>query len=82
MDSNPKPRQRARKANGKYKGDNPETKGLNEAWVPTDIEEALPKENDYSVRKLVEGTSQASAGKYGKKPSTRPTFGKVTTKTT
>ena len=82
MDSNPQPRQRARKANGKYKGDNPNTKDLNEAWVPTDIEAALPKEKDYSVRKPIEGTSQASAGKYGKKPSTRPTFGTVTTKTT
>jgi hypothetical protein len=82
MDSSPKPRQRARKANGKYKGDNPETKDLNEAWVPTDVEAALPKEKDYSVKKLVEGTSQASAGKYGKKPSTRPTFGTVTTTTT
>jgi hypothetical protein len=78
MDSNPKPRQRARKGDGKFKGD----KGLNEAWVPTDIEEALPKDSDYSVRKLVEGTSQATAGKYGKKPSTRPTFGTVTTTTT
>jgi len=78
MDSNPKPRRRARKLDGKFKGD----QGLNEAWVPTDIEEALPKEKDYSVRKLIDGTSKPTAGKYSKKPSTRPTFGTVTTKTT
>jgi hypothetical protein len=77
MESSPK-RQRARKGDGKFKGD----KGLNEAWVPTDIEEALPKENDYAVKKLVEGTSQPSAGKYGKREKIRPTFGTVTTTTT
>ena len=76
MESNPK-RQRTRKGDGKFKAD----KGLNEAWVPTDIEEALPKENDYAVKKLVEGTSQPSAGKYGKREMIRPTFGTVTTTT-
>jgi hypothetical protein len=77
MDSKPK-RQRTRKDDGKFKGD----EGLNEAWVPTDIEEALPKENDYAVRKLVDGTSQTSSSKYGKREKIRPTFGKVTTTTT
>ena len=77
MESNPK-RQRTRKGDGKLKAD----KGLNEAWVPTDIEEALPKENDYADKKLVEGTSQPSAGKYGKREMIRPTFGTVTTTTT
>lgn len=77
MESSPK-RRRARKNDGKFKGD----QGLNEAWVPTDIEEALPKENDYAVRKLVEGTSQPSAGKYGKREKIRPTFGTVHTTTT
>jgi hypothetical protein len=77
MDSKPK-RLRTRKDDGKFKGD----EGLNEAWVPTDIEEALPKENDYAVKKLVEGTSQPSAGKYGKREKIRPTFGSVTTTTT
>ena len=77
MENSPK-RQRARKGDGKFKGD----KGLNEAWVPTDVEEALPKENDYAVKKQVEGTSQPSAGKYGKREKIRPTFGTVTTTTT
>ena len=81
MDSNPKPRQRARKSDGKFKGDNPETKELNEAWVPTEVETALPKVKDYSVKPKVEGPSGPSAGKYGKKPKTRPTFGTVTTTT-
>ena len=78
MDNSPK-RQRARKGDGKYKGSD---QGLNEAWVPTDIEEALPKENDYAVKKLVDGTSQTSSSKYGKREKIRPTFGKVTTTTT
>jgi hypothetical protein len=82
MDSSPKPRQRARKGDGKFRGDNPETKGLNEAWVPTEVEAALPKEKDYSVKPKVEGTSGSSAGKYSKRPKTRPTFGSVTTTTT
>ena len=34
---------RARKPDGKFKGDNPATPGLNEAWEATDIAEALPK---------------------------------------
>ena len=42
--SNPQAPQ-SRKADGKYKGDNPATPGLNEAWEATDIAEALPKEH-------------------------------------
>ena len=40
--------------------------------------DALPKENSYAVRQRVNGTSQPTAGKYGKKPKVRPTFGNVT----
>ena len=78
--SNPAPkRRRARKADGKYQGDNPTTPGLNEAWEPTGIEEALPKTNAYEVKPKVSGTSQDSAGKYSKKAKVTPTFGKVHT---
>jgi len=78
--SNPAPkRRRARKADGKYQGDNPATPGLNEAWEPTGIEEALPKKNSYEVKPKVAGTSQDTAGKYSKKAKVKPTFGKVHT---
>ena len=79
MDS--KPRRRARKPNGKFKGDDPTTPDLNEAWVPTEIASALPKEKDYSVKKKIDGPSNPTAGKYGKKEKIRPTFGSVTTTT-
>ena len=74
-------RRRARKADGKFKGDNPSTPGLNEAWEATDIAEALPKENAYAVQQKVSGTSEPTAGKYSKKDKIRPrgTFGNVTT---
>lgn len=77
---NPPPkRRRARQSDGTYKGSNPDTKGHDEAWEPTPIEESLPKkENKYKVKPRVGGTSQASAGKYSKKPKVRPTFGNVT----
>ena len=79
--SNPAPkRRRARKPDGQFKGDDPTTPGLNEAWEPTDIEEALPKqENPYAVKPKVTGTSKNTAGKYSKKDKVKPTFGKVTT---
>lgn len=75
-------RRRARKADGQFKGDNPATPGLNEAWEATDIAEALPKENSYSVKQKVGGTSDSSAGKYSKKDKIRPkgNFGNVYTK--
>ena len=74
-------RRRARKPDGQFKGDNPATPDLNEAWEPTDIEAALPKKSSYEVKQKVEGTSDASAGKYSKKEKIRPrgTFGNVTT---
>ena len=75
----PRPaRRRARKADGKFQGDNPATPGVNEAWEPTEVESALPKKKDYSVKQKIGGPSSADAGKYGKKPKTRPTFGNVT----
>ena len=79
--SNPAPkRRRARKPDGQFKGDNPATPNLNEAWESTDIEEALPKkENPYAVKQKVTGTSQDTAGKYSKASKVKPTFGKVHT---
>jgi hypothetical protein len=81
MDSNPTPkRRRARKPDGSFKGDNPTTPNLNEAWEPTPIERVITdKSVDYSVKQQVSGPSASTAGKYSKKETVRPTFGKVTT---
>lgn len=83
MDSNPTPkRRRARKADGSFKGDNPTTPDLNEAWEPTPIEAALSDNSvSYAVKQKVDGTSKSSAGKYAKKDKVRPTFGNVTSTT-
>ena len=71
-------RRRARKPDGKYQGDNPNT-SVNEAWEPVEVDTAIGKKTvDYSVKQKVETTSQDSSGKYGKKSKVRPTFGKVT----
>lgn len=71
-------RRRARKPNGAYKGDNPETT-RNEAWEPIELDEEVSSGVvGYSVKTKVEGTSKPTAGKYGKKPKIRPTFGTVT----
>ena len=77
MDSNLTPkRRRARKPDGSFKGD----AGLNEAWEPTSIERVITdKTVDYSVKQQVSGPSASTAGKYSKKETVRPTFGKVTT---
>ena len=75
----PKPRsarRRARKPDGTYKGDNPATPEINEAWEPVEAEVALPKKNKYEVKPKVK--PQGNAGKYSKKSEVRPTFGKVT----
>ena len=85
MDNNktpkkPAPRKRARKADGKFKG---QAAGPNEAWEPTDIQQALSTEEvKYSVKKKI-NTSSIDAGKYSEsgKDLVRPTFGKVKTKT-
>ena len=82
-DSSPLPkRKRARKPNGYFKGDNPNTPDLNEAWEPTDLEAALPKKQlpKYTPKEKISGTSTNTAGKYsGKEKVTRPGFGKITT---
>lgn len=75
--NNPPKRRRARKADGTYRANNPETK-TNEAWEPVEVEASLPKKQDYSIKPKVDGPSATSGGKYSKKPSVRPTFGKVT----
>ena len=74
----PKPRRRrARKDDGTFRGDNPNTPDLNEAWESTDIEAALPKkDNKYAVKQKV--GPKGDAGRYGKKNKVRPTFGNVT----
>ena len=74
-------RRRARKADGKFQGDNPATPGLNEAWEATDIAEALPKKPSYEVQQKVSTPSKPSAGKYSKKEKVRPkgNFGNVYT---
>ena len=80
MDNNkPQPkRRRARKSDGKFQGNNPATE-TNEAWEPVDVAEVVsPKEVKYEVKPKVGGTSNPTAGKYGKKPKVTPTFGKVT----
>ena len=79
-DSKPTPkRSRARKADGSFKSDNPATPH-NEAWeaidISTDIDSPKVK---YTIKPKVAGTSEASAGKYSKKPKVRATFGTTTT---
>ena len=78
--STPAPRRkRARKSDGQFKGDNPSTPGLNEAWEPVDVAPALPKEK-YAPTNKVSGISNNTAGKYGKAPKvSRPGIGKAHT---
>ena len=72
-------RRRARKADGKFRANDPNT-ATNEAWESVPISEALPKKDGkYAVKQKVQTTSKDSAGKYSKKEKVRPTFGKVTT---
>ena len=79
-ETKPTPRRRARKADGKFKGDNPATPDLNEAWEPTEVETVVGEKTagKYGVRQKVI-TSGTSAGKYSNKKSqaVRPTFGTV-----
>lgn len=63
-------RRRARNTDGTF------DKGLEPVAIEREVSE---KTVDYTVRQKVGGTSNPTAGKYGKKPKTRPTFGKVTT---
>jgi hypothetical protein len=79
MDSLQPKRRRARKPDGSFKGDNPSTPGLNEAWEPTPIEAALPKEK-YATKDMISSVSTNSAGKYSSKSKvTKPGLGKITT---
>ena len=82
MDSNkPAPkRRRARKADGTYKGNDPTTPDLNEAWEPTEVTPALPKKS-YMKPPKIEGPSNNTAGRYAKKPRVnRPGIGNAHTK--
>jgi len=78
------PRRRARKEDGKFKGDNPTTPELNEAWEPTEMETSVGKRDagKYGVKQKVT-TAGSTAGKYTNKKSQaiRPTFGSVTSTT-
>ena len=67
-------RRRARKADGTYKGDNPLTPDVNEAWEPVEVAAELPKK-DYSIKPRVK--PKGNGGKYSEKPKVRPTFGTV-----
>ena len=81
MDQPAPKRRRARKTDGTFKGDNPATPALNEAWEPTPIETSVGKKTagKYNVKQPVT-TSGSTAGKYSSKKNSavRPTFGKVT----
>ena len=76
----PRPaRRRARKPDGKFQGDNPNTP-VNEAWEAVPVEEALPKKKSTTVKPKVSGISNDSAGKYSKRPGvTRPGLSNITT---
>ena len=72
-------RKRARQPNGKFKGDNPSTPDINEAWEPIEVSPALPKEK-YAKKGKITGMSKNTAGKYANGPKvTRPGMGKTTT---
>ena len=74
-------RRRARKADGKFRADDPST-AANEAWEPIPVEDSLvaKNKNKYEVRPKVGGISANTAGKYAKKSKvTKPGMGKTTT---
>ena len=74
-------RRRARKPDGRFKGNNPNTK-TNEAWEAIPVEDALSSKNTnkYEIRPKVDGMSFNTAGKYTKKSKvTKPGMGKTTT---
>ena len=85
MDKDKKPRparrRRARKPDGKFQGDNPNTPA-NEAWEPLEVIENIGKRliGKYEVKPEVSSMSNNSAGKYSKQTKLRPTFGNVTTR--
>ncbi len=78
MDKPTPKRQRTRKSDGKFQPDN----GVNNAWEPTEIEAALPKQElpKYAPKEKITGVSTNTAGKYGSKSKvTKPGLGKITT---
>lgn len=84
MDNNNNPqkpsskRRRARRPDGQFRGNNPETE-TNEAWEPVDVADVVtPKGVKYEIKPKIGGPSNPTAGKYGKKPKVNPTFGNVT----
>ncbi len=79
-DKKPRPaRRRARKPDGKFQSDNPNTP-QNEAWESVPVEQGLPKKKATTVAPKVRSTTTSSAGKYGKRsPITRPGANKITT---
>lgn len=79
QEAKPSRRSRARQVDGKFRGDNPATPGINEAWVPTEIAPGLEKQVKYTIKPKVEGTSNPTAGKYAKRDSIKPAFGTVHT---
>lgn len=78
-EAKPSRRSRARQSDGTYRGDNPTTPGINEAWVATDVEAGLEKEIKYTVKPKVTGTTNETAGKYAKRDTLKPAFGTVHT---
>ena len=81
MTTKKSPRKRARTSDGKFKGDNPLTPDVNEAWEPVEASAALPKKNNYKTRKKINTSGNNTAGKYSKTSKTRPSFnGRVTVK--
>ena len=74
-------RRRARKPDGKFQGDNPNTTA-NEAWEAIPVEDSLvaKNQNKYEVRPKVDGISANTAGKYAKKSKvSKPGVGKTRT---
>lgn len=78
MDKPAPKRKRTRKSDGQFKPDD----GVNNAWEPTEMIEAVSEKTvKYKVTQKVSGTSNSSAGKYTQASKVRPTFGNVTTTT-
>ena len=69
-----KKRKRARTADGKFKGDNPLTPDVNEAWEPVEASTALPKKNNYKTRKKISTSGNDTSGKYSKPAKVRPSY--------
>mgnify|MGYP006239649403 CR=1 FL=1 len=80
MENNKPKRRRARKPDGQFRGDNPNTPDVNEAWESTEMEAALPKEeNKYAVKQTVDKPTSAEAGNYKRAEKVRPRMNKVST---